>query len=620
MNSSPDIVVRILGPFEVCRGSQFVDLGSLKQRVVLAMLVCAANSIVPTERLMDALWSDDPPRTATKNLQVYLSQLRKILFPGRGGLLSHHTFGYRISLEPSQLDVSDFERMAREGRLALRAGNDERAAAMLRSALDLWRGPALADLQSVPRVQAEAARLEERRISTYEDWFDAELALGHTTDVLDEVDRLVDSYPLRERLRSQQMTALYQSGRQSEALAVFDEIRQALARELGLTPSPALQRLYQTILSAAPEPDASIGHGQPVRVYAGAVNAHMSLLPRDVDDFTGRVDQLESLVRMLGGRQAEPGHGLAVLHGPPGAGKTTLAVHTAHRLAAAFPDGQLLVRLRDSAGRPREPREVQVELLRVLGIPRVTAVTLQQDREALLSGWLVRHRVLLVLDDAPDEAHVRPLLPGVGDSAVLITSRRLLGGLASARFLEVGALSAPEAVELLVRIIGEQRALAEPDAVERVARACGLFPLALRIAGIRLVGRRQMSLTEFADRLCDPRCQLDELSVCDLAVRTAVETAYRDLLADERAMFARLGALPGPCFAATDLAAMEGDPPQRLERLVERLIQAHFVTEVAPDKRTPHAARYRIPELFWLYAQELATMECSVASPSIAAE
>ena len=208
------------------------------------------------DQLIDAVWWDNPPRTAHKNIQVYIAHLRKFLAdggpPGQTGQIRYSPPGYQLRLTAAEVDALRFEELSRAGRGALRRGDAPAAADAMRQALGLWRGHALADLHASPVLRDEAARLEGRRLAAYEDWFDAELMLGNHVQVLDEIEPVVREHPLRERLRGQHLTALYRGGRQAEALAEYDNLRQLLAAELGLAPSPALQRLYQDILSGDP--------------------------------------------------------------------------------------------------------------------------------------------------------------------------------------------------------------------------------------------------------------------------------------------------------------------------------------------------------------------------------
>ena len=230
----------ILGPLEVTEDGRPLALGGTKQRSLLAMLLLHANEAVSRERLIDALWDGQPPGSAATALQVYVSQLRKVLDPGatRGGqeLLVTRAPGYALQVEAEQLDLRRFERLLSEGRGALARGEAATARTALAEALALWRGAPLADLDTVPFAQREAPRLEELRLAALEERVDADLALGRHADLVAELEPLTAAHPLRERLRGQLMLALYRAGRQADALAAYQEGRRALVDELGLEP------------------------------------------------------------------------------------------------------------------------------------------------------------------------------------------------------------------------------------------------------------------------------------------------------------------------------------------------------------------------------------------------
>jgi len=253
---------RILGPLEVRRDDILLPLRGARQRELLAVLLLHPNEIVSTDRLIDELWEGDPPPTAAKIIQNGVSQLRKLLEPDRGDgsepILVTRSPGYVLRVQPGELDAERFERLVREsrGQLAARAATD--AADHLREALALWRGPALADLADTRFARAESARLEELRSAATEDRIEADLLAGHGADLVAELEALVAQHPLRERLRAQLMLSLYRSGRQADALRVYQETREVLVEELGLEPSPALQRLEKAVLvqDSALEPGA----------------------------------------------------------------------------------------------------------------------------------------------------------------------------------------------------------------------------------------------------------------------------------------------------------------------------------------------------------------------------
>jgi YVTN family beta-propeller protein len=267
---------RLLGPLEVEQEGRLLVLGSAKQRALLAILSLRANEVVSRDRLIDELWGERAPASALHSLDVYVSRLRKTLQANGGErLLVTRAGGYLLRLEPEQLDLTCFERLLEEGRRALAAGNYGRAAERLSEALALWRGPALADLAYEPFAAAEVERLEEQRLAALEERLEAELALGRHASLIGELEALSGKHPLRERLHGQLMLALYRCGRQAEALEVYRETRQHLLDEVGIDPSPALQRLEQAILRQdpalelpAPPPSSDDGRPPPVEPMA----------------------------------------------------------------------------------------------------------------------------------------------------------------------------------------------------------------------------------------------------------------------------------------------------------------------------------------------------------------
>jgi DNA-binding SARP family transcriptional activator len=244
---------RVLGPLEVVEAGQPIDLGGPRQRALLAILLTRANQVVSRDALIDALFGEEPREAARDLLQVYVSRLRKALEPGRerrsgGSIVITRAPGYLVRLEPSQLDLQRFEQLAEEGRSALAGGDAEAAAERLREALALWRGPALADFAFEEFAAVEAARLDELRLAVLEDRIEADLARSLHATLIAELQGLVAQHPLRERTRGQLMLALYRSGRQAEALEVYQDGRRLLADELGLEPAGSLRELERAML------------------------------------------------------------------------------------------------------------------------------------------------------------------------------------------------------------------------------------------------------------------------------------------------------------------------------------------------------------------------------------
>ncbi|MEU4521159.1 BTAD domain-containing putative transcriptional regulator [Amycolatopsis sp. NPDC024027] len=563
----------VLGPLAVeSPPGRWAVLRGARQRTLLAVLLLNAGQHVPVDVLVEALWPEGPPKSATSNLHTYLSRLRDRI---EGLRVEHGPPGYRLHVEPEELDLLVFRSAVAEGR---RTGDPVAAAGHYRRALALWRGPVLAGLH-VPRLGADIARLESERLAVFEDCVDAELAAGRHGELTGELQAMIAEHPLRERPAAQLMIALHRAGQQGSALEVYRRLRSTLIEELGVEPGAEARRVHAAVLRGE----------DPVPRLPPAVWP-VCQLPPDIGDFTGRDAELAELTGVLGAGGGVP---VAVLSGEPGAGKSTLAVRAAHRLRARFPDGQLYVPL---AG--REIGEVLADLLRALGVPGPAVPDDVRARAAVFRGRLTDRRVLVVLDDAVDPEHVRTLLPGTPGCAVLVTSRRRLSGLAGAHRLAVGPLSGADAAELLHRLAGARVARERADA-ERIITACARLPLALRIAGSRLAIRPHLRLGELAGRLEDEVRRLDELTVSDLAVRSSIALSYEGLRPPAQRAFRLLGRCRLADLPAWAVTTLVDDPDEAVEELVEAsLLEARGADATGEG-------RYRMHDLVRLYAAEL---------------
>ncbi len=314
---------RILGPLEAFDGERQLALGGVRQRAVLALLLLRANEALPRDVIVDELWGEQPPQTAGKVLQNCVSALRKEL-PAGGEALRTVGGAYALQVTPGELDRDRFERGLAEGRAALAMGEHAEAAEQLRAALRLWRGAPLSDFTYEPFAQEEITRLEELHVGALEDRIDADLALGRQDELVSELESLVARHPMRERLRRQLMLALYRSGRQAEALAVYRDARRTLLGDLGIEPGRALQELERSILAQDPALDLRAAPpvaplGQPGR--------------RAATPLVGRDEELAVLEAGLDDALAGRGR-LFVVVGPPGAGKTHLGDEIASRAKA----------------------------------------------------------------------------------------------------------------------------------------------------------------------------------------------------------------------------------------------------------------------------------------------
>jgi DNA-binding SARP family transcriptional activator/tetratricopeptide (TPR) repeat protein len=575
----------VLGPLAVeSPPGHWPVLRGERQRTLLAVLLLNANQHVHVDVLVEALWPELPPKSYTSNLHTYLSRLREKI---DGLRIEHGPLGYRLQVEPDDLDLLVFRSAAAEGQVAARAGDAVAASRHYRRALAQWRGPVLARLH-VPLLDADVARLESERLAVFEDCVDAELTAGRHGQLTGELQAIITEHPLRERLAAQLMIALHRAGRQGDSLEIYRSLRTTLIEELGVEPGAEVRRVHAAVLRGE-DP-------VPRRPAAPAPVWPVCQLPPDIADFTGRDAEFAELTGVLGSGSGVP---VAVLSGEPGSGKSTLAVRAAHGLRAQFPDGQLFVPLASAFG-TRDIGEVLADLLRALG---VTGPAIPEDvraRAAVFRGRLTDHRVLVVLDDAADPEQVRTLLPGTPGCAVLVTSRRRLSGLAGVHRLPLGPLPDADAIQLLARVAGA-RVAREPADAARIVATCGRLPLALRIAGSRLAIRPNLRLAELADRLEDKVRRLDELTVSDLGVRGSIALSYDGLRAPTRRAFRLIGSCRNPDLPAWAVSTLINDPD--VDGAVEELVEASLLEPSGPDGTGE--GRYRLHELVRLYSREL---------------
>ncbi|MET8005036.1 AfsR/SARP family transcriptional regulator [Nonomuraea glycinis] len=620
------------------REDEQLDLGTPKARVLLAVLLCQAGNPVSEDQLAVALWGNTPPKSATKNLQTYVHRLRRHL--GEPARVARQGSGYLVPAVRDELDAASFETLAGSGLAMEAAGEPEEATRLLHEALSLWRGPAFAGMTDVPMLAAEATRLDEVRLSVLQSRIAVDLRLGRHAGLLGELTALTGEYPLRERLRAQLMLALYRCGRRADALAEYTRARRTLIEETGLDPTEELHDMHQRILTQDPsldlalrgittitgspggpdrEPAARLPDGPGIEPGAKARHAHTggpepraaltpAELPPDIADFTGRDREVADLTEAL--TKPRPGTvALASIAGLGGLGKTTLAVHVAHRIADRFPDGQLYMDLRGASADPARPEDVLSRFLFALGISATGIPESLEERVALYRSCLAGRRILILLDNVAGEEQVRPLLPGAPGTAVLLTGRVRLVGLEGASLLELDVLPSAQAIGLLGRIIGDERVQGDPAAALEITRLCGRVPLAVRISAARLLGRRQWSLAHLAGVLGEERHRLDELVAGDLDIRAGFEMSYRTLPAGAQRAFRLAGLLDAPDFASWAVAALLDVPVRQAEREIETLVDAHLLTIVRTDETG--GLRYRFHDLLRLYARERAQREDS---------
>ncbi|WP_188197405.1 AfsR/SARP family transcriptional regulator [Nonomuraea sp. SYSU D8015] len=594
MNDIPRPDFSILGPVLAHGPGGPVQLSG-KPRAVLSTLLLHVNTPISRDRLIAALW-DRPPSSAVANLQTYISQLRRSL----SGIASLHTQGssYLLPLDRDRLDLLVFDDAVQRGRREARRGDLEAADREFGRALSLWRGRPAEDVRLSSAMTPRITELEEQLAQARADWIDVRLDLGRDDRLTGELRAIVEAHPLWERARTQLMLALYRAGRRAEALDVYREARTVLVAELGIEPGPELTRLHAAILSDDPSLN------RPAVVEAAGWTA-ICQLPPDIGDFVGREQELESLsAAMLGGGAGAPL--IATVHGTPGVGKSTLALHLAHRLRPHFPDGQLFLRLAGASPSPRDPSDLLAELLRALRVDGAAIPASCDERAALYRSRLADRAVLLLLDDAADEAQVRPLLPGTPRSAVLITSRSRLM-LEGAAAVSLDPPSRTEARDLLARMAGESRLASDPEAAHAILQACGRLPLAIRIAGARLAARPSWPLRDLAARLEDTRKRLDELALGQQSVRANFAVSYAALPPTAQRAFRLLGLAGFESAAEWAVAALLGEPAGNADAAIEALVLAGLLTPGETD--AAGQPRYLMHDLLRVYARDRAEAE-----------
>ncbi|MFD8423337.1 BTAD domain-containing putative transcriptional regulator [Streptomyces sp. NPDC059668] len=621
---------RILGPLEITSSAaaEPVRPRAAKIRAVLATLLVRANEIVSVDSLIDELWGEHPPRTATTTLQVYVSQLRKLLHTadpeyGRDALVTRPP-GYALHLDPAQLDLTVFEELHHNGQKALLRGDHAAAADLQRRALQLWRAPLASDTPHGALLARTAVRLAEVRAAALEQRMRAELRLGHHQRLIGELHSAVAEMPMREEFHMLLMTALYRAGRQAEALRIFAQLRQTLVAELAIEPGQPLQLLHQRILSGdtellhpAPLPRTSeesapqaTGPATPpdtdrpgqVRLPGQTPNR---LPPRD-PVFVGRSDELDRLGALL---RDIPAGGCAAVAGAAGIGKTALAVAAGHELGDLFPDGRVFLEL----GGPRQadPVDLLTRLLERLGVDGPLPADVPALRR-VLDRLTEDRRILLILDGAESPEHVRTLLPNAAGSTALITCRRVPEGLTD-RVLELDVLPQDEARRLFTAAAGRlipQHGGETP--VREIAALCEGLPLALRAAAARLASRPNWGPEMLAARLRGEQRRLAELSAAAPGFHDRLRSCYEETEPTLRRAFRLLGLVPVGPFDTRTAAAVLGEDVAKTGELLDALVAAQLLRRVAAGPE--HGTHHRMHPLWRLLA-----LEC-LASESPAAE
>jgi len=602
-----DLQVRLLGPVEVMAAGRLVSVTQPGLRALLALLALSANRVISESALIDGLWRDEMARPRESNLHAQVYQLRRRLAamePGRrSSRLITRPPGYQLVLGPAESDLALFTGLVARGRAAARGGDAAAAVRALGSALALWRGPALADVAEITdRLSSEGAALDEQRLAVQVDYAEAALATGRHAELAVDLAVLVAQHPLRERLRGLLMLALYRSGRQSEALACYQEGWRVLRAELGVEPGPELKDLQQKILHA--DPSLAV----PATGVRAAVGPPVPRqLPAGVRHFAGREPELKRLDALLNQEALGGTVVITAISGTGGIGKTALALRWSHQVAPRFPDGQLYVNLRgyDPSGVALTPAEAIRGFLDALGVPPTQIPESSEAQVALYRTILADRRVLILLDNARHPDQVRPLLPASPGCLVIVTSRSAMTGLSiteGAVTIPLELVSREEAEELLAARLGRNRLSAEPTATAQLVALCARLPLALAITAARAAANPAVPLSSFAAQMSSEHDRLDALDIGDSAtsVRAVFSWSLSQLSDEATRLFGILGLHPGPDVTPAATSSMAGVPEHEAQRLLAELARASLISEHV-------SGRYTFHDLLRAYASEQAT-------------
>lgn len=569
---SATVRFRVLGSLEVQADGLCTPQGPRKQKI-LASLVLNPGRVVTVEQLVEAVWELDPPATAARQIRNTTTELRRDLVAqgAPAGVIIASGPGFLLDLTGCWSDLSAFEQRLAAAQFL--TGPD--ALVELCHALALWRGPALDGLRSEP-LRSAARALDERRLTALERRFGLEIDLNGGADVLEEVSALAEQHPFREALVAHLMRAHYLAGRQADALAAYHRLRTLLDEELGVEPGQPVRDLYERILRQ----DPALG-APPVPEHP--VPRQLPPAPRDLRGRSALAEQISD----------DLADGVVVLSGPGGVGKSALAAHVAHRLAARYPGGQLYADLSHTTA-----FEVLGRLLRALGVAPSEVPADPDERVTAYRTLLASRRVLVLLDNATSEQQVRPLLPGYPGSTLLITSRRSLAALRDAAHHVVPALDERDAVAMLLDAAGSE----DTTSASSLASLCGRLPLALSVAAARLAARSDLTIARLRDRLLGQRALLDELTVGDLDVRGSIALSYHSLRPDAAAAFRRVALLDAHTMPAWVLAAFADQPWESGEPLLDQLLDHHLVEAAGADEAGQ--SRFRLHDLVHEFASE----------------
>jgi DNA-binding SARP family transcriptional activator len=557
---------RLLGPVQIGTGSDWVDAGEPRKRVVLAALLVDVGEVVTDATMIDRVWGEKPPAQASRTLGTYVARIRGLVRQLGDVSVARRHGGFQLVAHRDHVDLHRFRRLVQVAR-APHLPDRERSR-LLSESLELWSGEALTGIAGdwAARIRA---RLGQERLDAVAEWAGAELRAGDPAAITGVLTETAEANPLMEPLTVLLVRALVAAGRPTEALERCRAHRELLASAYGTDQCLELRTLYEAVL----RDDVTRAVAPP------AAPPILTQLPPDVRGFVGRAREIAHLDKLVAMQACA-----VAVSGTAGVGKTSLAVHWAYTMTDRFPDGQLYLNLRGYGPEvtAMDPACALHRCLAAFGVPDADVPAELDVRAALYRKLLAERRALVILDNARDSAQVRPLLSGGGPSLVLVTSRAQLTGLVAIDNVEpvaVDQLSLAEAYDLLSARIGADRVGEQPDAAAEIVNICARLPLALSLVGARAAVRSHISMRTLADTLRATPWEVLSGDGPESDMRTVLSWSYRTLGPSAARLFRLLGLHPLADVTVAAAANLAGTPVAEVRMALEELVAANLIAE-----------------------------------------